>query len=63
MVDHQSVSWGEREGGESEILVGQDNNTNRGEEGGGGGVERERWYLVYNCNSIWDQSISQKGWK
>ena len=41
MVDHQSVSWGEREGGKSGILVSQDNNTNRGEEGEGEGW-RER---------------------
>ena len=48
------------EGGTSKIPVGQDNNK---EGGGRGGVERgrERWYLVYNGNSIWDQSILIKG--
>ena len=34
-----------------------------GKRGRGRGGEREGWYLVDNCNFIWDQSISQKGWK
>ena len=66
MVDHQSVSQGEREGGKSGILVGQDNNTNRGEEGRGGGVERESetdgtWYLTLILSGI--NLFHKRGWK